>query len=502
MLRNKASSVKLFFALLLFLLIHILFALPGLDRTSIKVSANQSATQTPPIYSYPSSSGNHIASSVPGDYPVSNSISIGSSYRLQNKEIKLSPLAPISTTYTSTATVTSTLGSADQELPVLQSTPVTYLPLMYGYSESQPNPPSQTILYCDNLDGPINIPDDDPSGIIDNISISDQRLISSINLYVNISHSWVGDLVVSLTNQNTGETVTAINRPGVPNSELGCWAGNIITILSDKAAQPVDNQCAPYAPAISGIYQPEELLSAFSGIHINGIWSLNVSDRYPTDTGRLNHWCLGVTLSDAPPPPKPTPTPVALPVSAYVDGMSGQDQQYTLDCESRSAVDWARHFGIDIDELDFLSHLPRSDDPEVGFVGDPTGTWGNIPPSDYGAHAPPVANLLRNYGLTATAYHSLQWDDLRAEIASGDPVIVWIIGGNTKNLVNGIPYYYTAPSTGNPAIVAHGEHTVILVGYTPDAVTILNGERFVDVPLDQFLDSWSVLNFMGVLARP
>lgn len=502
MLRTKASSVKLFFALLLVLLILILLALPGLDWTSIKASANQSVTQTPSIYSYPSSSGNHIASSITGNNPVNKSISIGSSYRLRNTEITLSPLAPISTTYTSTATVTSTLGSVDQELPVLQSTPVTYLPLMYGYSDSPPNPPSQSILYCDNLDGPKNIPDDDPSGIIDNISISDQRLISSINLYVNINHSWVGDLVVSLTKQNTAETVTAINRPGVPNSELGCWADNIITVLSDTAAQPVDNQCAPYAPAISGIYQPEELLSAFSGIYINGIWSLNVSDRYPNDTGRLNHWCLEVTLSDAPPPPKPTPTPIALPVSAYVDGMSGQDQQYVLDCESRSAVDWARHFGIDIDELDFLSRLPRSDDPEVGFVGDPTGIWGNIPPSDYGVHAPPVAALLRNYGLTASSYHSLQWDDLRAEITSGKPVIVWIIGGNTKNLVNGIPYYYSAPSTGNTTIVAPYEHTVVLVGYDADSVTLLNGSKLVSVSRDQFLDSWSVLNFMAILARP
>ena len=227
-----------------------------------------------------------------------------------------------------------------------------------------------------------------------------------------------------------------------------------------------------------------------------------MSDHYPNDTGKLNHWCMEAILSDAMPPPTPTPTPVSLPSSAYVDGMSGQDQQYTLDCESRSAVDWAKHFGFNIDELDFLSNLPDSDDPEAGFVGNPRGTWGNIPPDDYGAHAPPIAELLRDYGITANSYRSLQWDDLRAEIASGNPAIVWIIGGSWRNLVNGIPQYYTAQSTGKTTIVASGEHTVVVVGYSPSDVTILNGSKFIVVPLEQFLDSWSVLEFMAVLTRP
>jgi uncharacterized protein YvpB len=135
-------------------------------------------------------------------------------------------------------------------------------------------------------------------------------------------------------------------------------------------------------------------------------------------------------------------------------------------------------------------------------VGDPNGIWGNIPPNDYGVHALPISLNLQDYGVTAGSYHSLKWDDLRAEIASGNPVIVWIIGGSSYNLVNGTPHFYTAASTGDTTIVAPYEHTVILVGYSPTNVTVLNGSQFVDVPLGQFLDSWSVLNFMAVLARP
>jgi hypothetical protein len=67
--------------------------------------------------------------------------------------------------------------------------------------------------------------------------------------------------------------------------------------------------------------------------------------------------------------------------------------------------------------------------------------------------------------------------------------------------VNGIPHLYT-PSSGETTIVAPYEHTVVVVGYSPTDVKVLNGSRIYTVPLDQFLDSWSVLQFMGVLARP
>jgi subtilisin-like proprotein convertase family protein len=327
-------------------------------------------------------------------------------------------------------------------------------------------------------------------------------MLVNLSLYLNISHTRVADLVVTLTNQNTGEKITVLDRPGIPNSQYGCSNNNIIAILDDAAAQPAEDKCAAYPAAISGIFLPNEALSSFSGRSVSGAWTLNVSDRSPNDTGRLNHWCLKSSLSQSMPPPTSTPTPVSLPSSAYVNGMSGQDQQLNLDCESRSAVDWAKHYGFNIDEIDFLNHLPGSDDPEVGFVGNPNGNWGNIPPDDYGVHARPVSLQLQEYGVTASSYRYLQWDDLRAEIADGSPVIVWIIGGSSFNLVNGIPYMYTAASTGDTTIVAPWEHTVILIGYTPTTVTVLNGSKFVEVPLDQFLDSWSVLQFMGVTARP
>jgi subtilisin-like proprotein convertase family protein/uncharacterized protein YvpB len=404
-------------------------------------------------------------------------------------------------TATTTETATSTATSTETATPTQLSTQFIYLPyvLRQPTYTPTPNPIPESVLFCDNIGNPITIPDNIPAGINNDIWIPDGRILVNLRLYLDIRHSWVGDLIVKLTNLNTGKAITVLDRPG--STEVGCEYDNVIAILADYAAQPVDDQCASYPQAISGIYQPMQGLNIFSMASIAGTWRLNVSDHYPNDIGTLNHWCLQADVAEAMPSPTPTPTYVSLPSSASVSGMSGQDQQLNLDCESRSAVDWAKHYGFNLGEIDFLNHLPRSDDPEAGFVGNPDGIWGRIPPNDYGVHAPPVSSLLQNYGLTAESFRSLQWNDLRAEIASGNPAIVWIIGGSSYNLVNGTPHLYTAASTNNTTIVAPNEHTVILVGYSSSTVTVLNGSRFVTLALDQFLDSWSALNFMAVIAR-
>jgi subtilisin-like proprotein convertase family protein/uncharacterized protein YvpB len=499
---KSLSSINLFFGVGIVFLLLIFVSLPGFAGTSIESPPVISATYTPTLYMKQISQNpddqNNPALPEGRDTPSTPNPTILIDYSFPVTDT----LTP-SPTYTSTPTFTPTPTLTPTETITPQPTIFSMFPFLANQPTYTPTPtpsPPETILFCDNFGDPIPIPDNNANGVNNDISIVDGRLLINLRLYLDISHGAVGDLIVKLAKQNTGETITVLNRPGNPPGS--CIENNIVTILDDGAAQPADNKCASYPYAISGIYLPSEALSAFNGMGVSGTWRLNVSDHSIYNTGAINHWCLEAKLSNTMPAPTPTPTPVSLPSSAYVNGMSGQNQQLNLDCESRSAVDWANHFALHIGELEFLNHLPESDDPEAGFVGDPDGTWGLIPPNDYGVHAAPIADLLRDYGAVASSYHSLQWDDLRAEIASGNPVIVWIIGGYSYNLVNGNPHFYTAASTGDTTIVAPWEHTVILVGYTPNSVTILNGSRFVDVPLNQFLDSWSALQFMAVLARP
>ena len=481
------TSINLFSGVAIVLLLFILFSLPVLANNPPVDLPEATRSVSPTIFPQQVTQGDIYLSSPTVSITQTNVL-----------------------TDTPTPEFTPTQTSPPSPFPTPTNTPLptqfAFLPHLYRdyfvptNTPTPTPPPPETVLFCDNISHPISIPDNNDSGINNDISISDGRVLVNVRLYLDISHTYVGDLVVTLSKLDTSQTITAIHRPGPP--PYGCGNSDIVSILDSSAIRPANDICASYPHAISGIYLPNESLNVFTGQNAAGTWRLNVSDQYINDTGNLNHWCLEAQLSDSMPAPTSTPIPVYLPPSAYISGMSGQDQLLKLDCESRSAVDWARHFGVNIDEIDFLNHLPKSDDPDVGFVGNPNGTWGNIPPNDYGVHASPVADLLGNFGLTASSFKSLAWDDLRAEIASGHPAIVWIIGDNFRNLVDGTPHYYTAASSGNTTIVAPYEHTVILVGYNSSSVTVLNGARFMDITLSQFLDSWSALDFMAVLARP
>jgi uncharacterized protein YvpB len=190
----------------------------------------------------------------------------------------------------------------------------------------------------------------------------------------------------------------------------------------------------------------------------------------------------------------PTPEPTGTAQAVLLD-VIGHRQSLPLSCESRSAADWAGYFGVTIDELEFFGRLPISDNPDVGFAGDVNGKWGNIPPDSYGVHAGPVATLLRDYGLSAEARRDLTWDDLRAELDAGRPAIVWVTG----HVSAGKAVEYVA-ADGQTVVVAPFEHTVIVVGYTKDSVSILDGSKIYSRSFERFLDSWSVLGNMAIIA--
>lgn len=193
---------------------------------------------------------------------------------------------------------------------------------------------------------------------------------------------------------------------------------------------------------------------------------------------------------------EPTSTP-SVPEKVLITGIFGFPQNFNLSCESRSAVDLARYFGFNISELEFLSGLPVSDNPEKGFVGDVTGLLGQIPPNPYGVHAIPVAERLREFGLNAIPQKGMSFSELQAEIAAGRPVIIWAISG----LQNGVAVEYTA-SDGETTIVAPFEHTFIVIGYSDSHVTVLDNEKIYRAPINKFLRSWNVLGNMAVTIAP
>jgi hypothetical protein len=103
-------------------------------------------------------------------------------------------------------------------------------------------------------------------------------VISDFNVCVNISHTFVGDLLVEIEHVDTGTTVVLIDRPGYPAGAFGCAGQDIRVYLDDEAAAPVEGQCAFSTPTINGAFRPNASLSAFDGEMFNGTWQVRVID--------------------------------------------------------------------------------------------------------------------------------------------------------------------------------------------------------------------------------
>jgi len=112
------------------------------------------------------------------------------------------------------------------------------------------------------------IPDDNPAGIADDIQLTGQGDVGDVRIEVDIRHTYVGDLTVTLVAPN-GTAVAVHRRNGGNQNDLRrSWS------TSDTPA-----------------------LSALSGGPIAGTWRLHVRDEAAIDTGSLNGWKLAITQS-------------------------------------------------------------------------------------------------------------------------------------------------------------------------------------------------------------
>lgn len=221
----------------------------------------------------------------------------------------------------------------------------------------------------------------------------------------------------------------------------------------------------------------------------------------PTPTNTPTPTTTDTALPTSTPLPAPTDNPVDnyplpddLPPSIEIEGVYGYAQAYNLTCESRSAVDWARFYGVSIGEMEFQSALPLSDNPEKGFVGEYDGPMGRVPPQSYGVHAPPVAETLQQFGVSATAIKDYAFNDLRRQVAAGNPVIVWVIG----NTWYGSPQSYS-PADGSTVTVARFEHTAVVIGYDEYGITLVDGSLVYWRSNSDFLASWAVLGNQAII---
>lgn len=140
-----------------------------------------------------------------------------------------------------------------------------------------------------------SIPDNNPGGTTSIINVADGGTIDDVTVDLAVSHTWVGDLIVSVS--HGGTSVTLMDQPGVPASTFGCSGNNISANFSDAGGGTVEAVCPATDPVLNGTFQAVTSLSAFDGLDASGNWTLSISDNASGDTGSLTEWCLNLSIT-------------------------------------------------------------------------------------------------------------------------------------------------------------------------------------------------------------
>jgi len=130
--------------------------------------------------------------------------------------------------------------------------------------------PTTTYEYCDSPALPI--PDSTPAGVSTYVTFPDDVEISAVEVYVDITHTYIGDLIVDVISPE-GTTVTLSNRFGGSSDNIVGWYPSDLTVSGPGS------------------------LEDFIGENAQGDWELHVSDNAGSDLGTINSWCVRVVGS-------------------------------------------------------------------------------------------------------------------------------------------------------------------------------------------------------------
>jgi len=130
--------------------------------------------------------------------------------------------------------------------------------------DPEPPPDPDTLIY-ENTSA-VEIPDNNPQGAASVIDVPDSVTIGSVEVEINLTHTYVGDLKITVKHNEASEVIW--NRSGGSNDDI----------------------------------RANFQLSAFDGSDSAGTWSLEIVDLAGADTGKLNKWTLRITPSTGPGP--------------------------------------------------------------------------------------------------------------------------------------------------------------------------------------------------------
>ncbi len=141
----------------------------------------------------------------------------------------------------------------------------------------------------------VTIPDGGGAGnpATSTIIVPDSFPIGDVNVGLTITHTWVGDITVTVS--HLGTTVTVLDRVGVPASQFGCDMNNFSGIILDDegAGGTIEAQCAANLTSPPS-YTPNSPLTVFDGMDAAGVWTITAFDSATPDPGTLNTWSLHI----------------------------------------------------------------------------------------------------------------------------------------------------------------------------------------------------------------
>ncbi|MCK4739578.1 MAG: proprotein convertase P-domain-containing protein [Deltaproteobacteria bacterium] len=154
---------------------------------------------------------------------------------------------------------------------------------------------------------PVNITDN--TTITSTINIGNIGDVADVNVNLDITHTYDGDLLITLISPS-GTRVVLSNYNG------GGTANFTGTIFDDEATTAISSDVGPYA----GSYTPDEPLSNLDSQDAAGNWTLEIHDGAGGDIGSLNSWSLAIVTYTV-----PTLINVTVPATPGVQGIDRAD---------------------------------------------------------------------------------------------------------------------------------------------------------------------------------
>lgn len=122
------------------------------------------------------------------------------------------------------------------------------------------------------------------------IPVENNQTIDKLTVTLNITHTWISDLTVTLISPTGTQVQLFTGQCGNADNAVATFDDNGITLT-----------CQGSTPAISGTLIPAQPLSNFIGQNSQGVWTLRVFDGFNADGGSINSWGITFCSTDTTP---------------------------------------------------------------------------------------------------------------------------------------------------------------------------------------------------------